>query len=106
MKVKSSSRFTGGLFGLIGISFLAALLSIFTLTLGTPWAYCMVQRWYTRHMEIDGKQLYFDGKGHQLLGKCIWWLIVTVLTLGLFILWYPIVAQKWVTKHTHFVDEV
>ena len=105
MKVKSNSKFTGGLFGLIGISTLAFLLTVCTLSIGAPWAFCMVQRWYTKHTTIDGKQLYFDGKGGQLFGKELLWLLLTVLTLGLFMLWYPIVIQKWVTKHTHFVEE-
>ena len=105
MKVQNNSKFTGGLLGLIGISILAYLLTLCTLTIGAPWAFCMTQRWITNHTTIDGKQLYFDGTGGQLWGKIFLWLLLTVVTLGLFILWYPIVMQKWITKHTHFLEE-
>ena len=105
MKVKSKSKFTGGLLGLIGISILASLLTACTLCIGAPWAFCMTQRWIVNHTIVDGKQLYFDGTGGQLWGKIFLWLLLTVVTLGLFVLWYPIVMQKWVTKHTHFLED-
>ena len=76
MKVKSNSKFTGGIFGLIGISALASLLTICTCSIGAPWAFCMVQRWYTKHTTIDGQPLYFDGTGGQLWGKIFLWLLV------------------------------
>jgi uncharacterized membrane protein YjgN (DUF898 family) len=96
------SKFDGGLLGLIGISILQFLIIVFTLTLGTPWAVCMGERWYVEHTTIDGKRLYFDGTGGQLFGKYIVWFLLTIITLGIYSLWLTIKMKAWVVKHTHF----
>jgi len=95
------SKFTGGLFGLIGITILATLLCIFTLFIGYPWAVCMKLRWVTKHTFIDGRQLRFDGTGGQLFGKYIVWLLLTIITIGIFGLWLGIKMKKWTVSHTH-----
>lgn len=95
------SKFTGGLFGLIGIGILQYLMIIFTLGLATPWAICLRERWFVKHTVIDGHKLTFDGKGGQLFGKYILWYFLSVITVGIFALWVPIKMKAWVTKHTH-----
>ena len=77
------SKFTGGLLGLIGISFLTFLLIAITLGLGAPWAICMREEWYAKHTQIEGKQLKFDGTGGQLFGNYIKWLLLTLITFGI-----------------------
>ena len=99
------SRFNGGLLGLIGITLLGLLLVVVTLTIGTPWVVCMIERWYAKHTVIDGKQLYFDGTGGQLFGKYLLWLLLTIITVGIFGLWLGIKMKQWTVKHTHMVDE-
>ena len=96
------SRFNGGL---IGISLLGLLLIVITLTFGTPWVVCMIERWVAKHTVIDGKQLYFDGTGGQLFGKYLLWLLLTIITVGIFGLWLGIKMKQWTVKHTHMVDE-
>ncbi len=100
-KTKSASNFDAGLLGYIGISLLALLLIVVTLTIGTPWVLCMLYRWQARHTTIDGARLYFDGTGWQLIGTWIKWLFFTVITVGIFALWLPLRQQNWITKHTH-----
>lgn len=95
------SKFNGKLLPMIGHSLLSAFIVIITLTIGTPWAICRMQRWVINNTVIDGKQLTFDGKGIQLFGRCILWLFLTVITVGIFGLWVPIRMQNWITKHTH-----
>lgn len=102
-EVKTQSKFTGGLLGLIGISILQFLLIVLTLGLGTPWAVCLKERWVVKHTIIDGKQLTFDGTGMQLFGSYIKWYLLTIITFGIYGLWMPIKMQQWVTKHTHMV---
>ena len=97
------SKFTGGLLGLIGISLLQLIIIIFTLTLGTPWAICVGQRWRAKHTILDGHQTYFDGTGFQLIGNYIIWTLLTIITLGIFGLWLPLKMQNWITKHTHLL---
>ena len=95
------SKFTGGLLGLIGISILQALIIVFTLAIGTPWAVCLKYRWVTEHTIIDGKKLTFDGTGGQLFGSYIKWFLLTIITIGIYGLWVPLKIKGWVTKHTH-----
>ena len=95
------SKFTGGLLGMIGIGILQAIIIVFTLGLGTPWAICLKEGWYVKHTIIDGQQLIFDGKGGQLFGKYLLWMLLTIITLGIYSFWLSIKMKQWVTKHTH-----
>ncbi len=97
------SKFTGGLLGKIGTGILCTALIIFTLGLGTPWAVCIKQNWYTKHTIIDGKQLYFDGTGMQLFGTYLKRVLLVIVTFGIYSFWVGLSMQKWVTKHTHTV---
>lgn len=99
--MEKESYFDGGLLGLIGVSIVAALLSLVTLGFGVPWAECYTQRWYAKHTHIDGKQMVFDGKGGQLFGNYIKWFLLTIITIGIYGLWIPIKMKAWTTKHTH-----
>ena len=97
------SKFNGGLLGMIGIGILQAIIIVFTLGFGTPWAVCLKESWYVKHTKIDGHQLTFDGTGGQLFGTYIKWLFFCIITLGIYSLWVPIKMKQWVTKHTHMV---
>ena len=97
------SKFNGGLLGLIGVSILQALISVFTLGIGVPWALCMKERWLAKHTTIDGRQLVFDGKGIQLFGMYIKWLLLSIITLGIYTLWLSLKMKAWVVSHTHMV---
>ncbi len=123
------SKFTGNLFGLMGIYIVSLLLTVCTLGIGAPWAACMIARWTAKNTVIDGKRLQFDGKGGKYLGLialcCIPLLViyglmfyttyyvqdpsmavlltsVTSVLAFLYIFWYAIRIIKWLTKHTHF----
>ena len=62
--MNSESYFDGGILGYIGYSILGAIICVFTLGIGTPWAVCMMQNWKTKHTVIDGKRLYLMVLGH------------------------------------------
>ncbi len=96
------SQFDAGMLSYIGMNLLVALLTIISLTLATPWIYCMYTRWYTRHTLIEGRRLKFDGGGWQLLGNYIKWFFLTLITLGIFGLWVGVKFEKWKIKHTKF----
>ena len=95
------SKFTGGLLGMIGIGILQALIIVFTLGLGTPWAVCLKESWIVKHTVIDGYSLRFTGTGGQLFGNYIKWFLLTIITLGIYGFWLSIKMKQWVTKHTH-----
>ena len=95
------SKFTGGLLGLIGMGILTGFLCTITLGLATPWAVCMMVKWFASHTVVDGKQLTFDGTGGQLFGNYIKWFLLTIITLGIYSFWLSLKMQAWVVSHTH-----
>ncbi len=95
------SKFTGGLLGLIGINILQFLIIICSLSIATPWAICLKQRWLASHTIIDGKELFFDGTGAQLFGKYLFWMLLTIITLGVYSFWLGLGMKRWNISHTH-----
>ena len=99
---QNKSVFNGGLLGLIGITILQALITLFTLGFCYPWAVCIRERWIAKHTFIDGRQLVFDGSGAQLFGNYIKWFLLTIITFGIYGFWLSIKMKQWIVKHTHF----
>ena len=62
----NNSYFDGGLLQLIGWRLLGILITVCTLGICYPWAFCMVYRWETKHTVVDGRRLVFDGTALQL----------------------------------------
>lgn len=98
------SYFDGGLLQLIGWVILGVIVTVCTLGICFPWAYCMIYRWQAKHTVVDGRRLVFDGTAFQLFGNWIKWLVLTFVTLGIYGLWVGIKLMKWKAKHTHFAD--
>lgn len=96
------SRFTGRFWGYLGRYLLTAFVGAITCGIALPWMFCWLLKWQKSNTYVDGYRLAFDGKGHQLLGRSLLWILLTVVTLGLYAFYLPIAAAKWVTKHTHF----
>ena len=95
------SKFDGGLLGLIGINLLASLITVASIGIAYPWAVCLKEEWIASHTIIDGKRLYFDGRGGQLFLNYIKWFLLTIITFGIYGFWLSIKMKKWVAKHTH-----
>lgn len=100
------SQFTGGLLGMIGIGILQAIIVVFTLGIGTPWAVCIKEGWYAKHTIIDGKQLVFTGTGIGLFGNYIKWFLLTIITLGIYSFWLSIKMKQWVVENTHVAPQL
>ena len=98
------SYFDGGLRQLIGYNILGILVTIFTLGICLPWAYCMIYRWEAKHTVINGRRLEFDGTAVQLFGNWLKWLCLTVITFGIYGFWVNIRLKQWKVKHTHFTN--
>ena len=95
------SYFDGGLLQLIGWSILGGLITLLTLGICFPWAFCMIYSWEASHTVIDGRRLSFDGTAVQLFGSWIKWLLLSIITLGIYTFWLGIALNKWKVKHTH-----
>ena len=98
------SYFDGGLLELIGWSIVGFLITMLTLGICLPWAYCMIYRWEAEHTVIEGHRLFFDGTGGELFGKWIIWMLLTIITFGIYGLWVGIRLKQWQVSHTHFVN--
>lgn len=98
------SYFDDGLLQLIGYNILGILVTVFTLGICLPWAYCMIYRWETKHTVINGRRLEFDGTAIQLFGNWLKWLCLTVITFGIYGFWVNIRLKQWKVKHTHFIN--
>lgn len=100
--LSKESFFDGGLLQLIGWQILGSIVTLLTLGICFPWAFCMVYRWEAKHTVINGKRLKFDGTAAQLLGKWILWMLLTIITCGIYGFWLNIKLKQWKVKHTHF----
>lgn len=98
------SYFDGGLLQLIGWKILGAIVTVCTLGICYPWAFCMVYNWEIKHTVINGRRLAFNGKAIQLFGNWIKWFLLTIITLGIYSFWLGIKLQQWKVKHTYFAD--
>ena len=96
------SEFDGDMAGFIGLSILMFLLTVCTLGFGFAWALCIELRWYAKHTKIDGRPIYFDGKGFPLLGNLIKWGFLSIVTLGVYAWWLPLKFTNWLVSHIHF----
>jgi len=102
MGKSQSFRFDGGAGGYLGTGILAALLVLFTLGIGAPWATVMFQRWRTRHTYVNGHRLIFLGTGGSLWGQYIKWWFFCLITLGVYSFWVVPRMIQWVVENTDF----
>lgn len=98
------SYFDGGLLQLIGWKLLGFLITICTLGICYPWAFCMIYSWEANHTVINGKRLKFTGTAVGLFGNWIKWLLLTFITCGIYSFWLVIALKKWKVKHTEFAN--
>lgn len=98
----TDSYFDGGVFGLIGINLLSALLILVTIGFGLPWAITIRQNWITKHTVVEGNRLRFEGTGLGLFGTWIKIWLLTIITLGIYGFWAGIAVKKWTVKNTRF----
>lgn len=98
------SYFDGGLFELVVLRIIGTIVTVLSLGILLPWAYCRVYNWEAKHTVIDGRRLVFTGSAVGLFGQWIKWLILSLITFGIYGFWVNIKLKKWRTKHTHFVN--
>ena len=99
------SQFNGTVGEYFRLSILMFLLVVFTLGLGMPWAICMLHRWRMNNLVIDGKQVFFCGRGKKLFWRYIGWSILSLLTLGVYAFRIPVKVMDWLMDHTHLGSE-
>ena len=99
------SKWDGGVLDIFVTCLVAALICLFTLGLGFPWALVYVIKFFVSHLVIDGERYIFDGTGGQFLVTWIKWFILIVLTCGIYSFWVVPKMYNWVASHLHKADE-
>ena len=92
-------RFDGGAASYFGVGIGAALLTVLTFGIATPWAICMRYRWRAQHTLINGQRVRFTGSGGGLIGQWIKWWFLTIITFGIYSFWVTPRLQKWIVEH-------
>jgi hypothetical protein len=102
--LENESFYDGNTFIMFLLRLLGFILFFVTLTISYPWTMCMIYRYQTKHTVVNGYRLKFDGKGSQLLGRYLLWLLLTILTVGIFLIFLTNKIRIWKAKHT-FISE-
>jgi uncharacterized membrane protein YjgN (DUF898 family) len=102
MSKSQNFKFHGGPSSYLGVGILSTLLTIFTLGIGFPWAYCMQQQWRVNNTSVSGRRLRFSGSGLHLFGLWIKWYFLSLITAGIYLLWVGPALERWKVEHTDF----
>lgn len=100
--MNDESFFDGGLLQLIGWNLLGVIVTVLTLGICYPWAFCMKYNWEVKHTVINGHRLQFNGTAAGLFVLWVKWLLLSVITLGIYLFWVNISLKKWKTRHTYY----
>ena len=98
------SHFDGGVIDTLVISIAVSIVTTITLGLAFPWMLCWAAKKIADLTTVEGHRLAFDGKGGQLFGNYIKWLLLTIITIGIYGFWVPSKVLKWVAKHSYFAN--
>jgi len=98
------SSFDGTMLEWLGWRIAGVFITVITLGIGFPWAFCMMYQWEVNHTVINGKRLKFNGTGGSLIGHWILWWLLTIITFGIFGLWVPVKIARWKAERTSFYD--
>lgn len=96
-----NSYFDGSIFGLLGVNLITSIVTGATFFIGSFWAHCYKEKWFSSHEVIDGCRMEFNGTGMQYFCKKIVWVLLTVVTLGIYAFWLAVKTEKWTVSHKH-----
>ena len=102
---ESRSSFDGTFVSYLGNGIVNFLITFFTLGIAYPWVYCRKIRWRARHTVYEGYRVEFSGRGSQIAGPWLLWLLLSVVTLGVYGLWIPPKLKNFEAKNSRLVLE-
>lgn len=94
--------FTGGTLDTVGYFLLSAVITVFTLGIGYPFAAVLWNNFRCKNTFIDGNRLVFKGTAGELFWRWVLWLFLCYITYGIFFLWVVPRLERWKTHNTHF----
>ncbi|OMH23419.1 hypothetical protein BKD30_12345 [Tersicoccus phoenicis] len=93
-------EFRGGAGTWFATELVGALLIVFTLGFGYPYAIVMSERWRAENTYLNGHQLKFVGSGSAMFGLWVKWFLLCLITLGIYSFWVAPRMMKWRTENT------
>ena len=103
MEKKFDFHGTAGSFFVIYLK--TTLFTMFTLGIGSPWAFCWLIKWVFENTSYEGKKLQFNGNGGELFIKYLIWTLLSFITLGIYIFWMVPAMYKWVANYTTISEQ-
>ena len=94
----------GNAIALALVKFGCLLFTLITLWLLKPLAICWKNRFIQKRLIIDGRKMWFNGDGVEIIGRWIVWSLLTLITLGIYALFRNLRVLRWVNKHTYIKD--
>ena len=100
-----SFQFKGSGLSYWWLAFWTTILTVVTLGIFWPWAYCAKQKWVAKNTYIDGKQLVFKGSGAGIFATWLLIVVLSVVTLFLYAPWGACRIKRWQINNLHYADE-
>ena len=79
---------------------LASLIVSFSFGIATPYAYCRMIKWTIENTSYNGSKLSFKGKGGDIMGKWLLWMLLSIVTCGIYSIWIPVKLDQWRVHNT------
>ena len=99
-----NSSFDATWYQVLGVQLLAGFIAVITLSIGSYWAVCYLERWFCDHTKIDGCQLYFEGTALEYFLHCLLWNFLSCVTLGIYGFWRQLKVHQWKISLTFAED--
>jgi uncharacterized membrane protein YjgN (DUF898 family) len=80
------------------------ILTVITVGIFYPWAYCTVEKWRAKNTYIDQKQLVFKGSGGGIFGTWLLVVLLSIITVGIYYPWGYCRIQRWKTNNLYFAE--
>ena len=97
---KVPGKFTGTTGGWFVNAIICSLIVSFSFGIATPYAYCRMIKWTIENTSYNGSRLGFKGKGGDIMGKWLLWLLLSIVTCGIYAIWIPTKLDKWRVENT------
>ena len=95
-----TSKFTGTAGRWFINAIICSLIVTFSFGIATPYAYCRMIKWTMENTSYNDTRFGFKGKGGDLMGKWLLWMLLTIVTFGIYAIWIPPKLDKWRVENT------
>ena len=103
--VEGDSYFTGTVGGLFGTNLLCVLMTVCTLGLLFPLAYCKRTKWFLNNSVISKNFVSFEGRSFKFFLKLLKWSFLSLITFGIYGFWIELRLNQWLVSNTTLMKD-